>query len=419
MNSPMTKTKNDVNSFRLDNGLQIVHKSVKSTQMVHCGLFVKAGSLDETEISNGSAHFIEHALFKGTENRSATQLFNLVESVGGELNAYTTREMTCYYASSLKKYLPRSLDLLSDMWLNSLLKTSDLDKERKVIFEEIEMYEDSPDDCIYDDFMLRFFKDNPLGYNILGTKASLADLGSAELRNFMSSYYLPENMVLSVVGNVTFNKVKLLAERFFAVDMASKKIAPRNKIKEPSKFSTREEKDFQQTHCLLGGASYDRYDPKRYAFMLLNNILGGQNMSSRLNLSVREKHGLCYHISSSYQTFDDAGVQIVSLGCDKSNVDKALQIIRKEQKMLKEKRLGPVLLSRAKRQLQGHFAMASESPGFQMQNLAKSYLTFGKFADINDLFKKIDLVTASDLMEVANEIYSESNLCELVYIGEK
>lgn len=401
--------------FTLNNGLRVAHLPIKSTQLVHSGLFINTGSRDETSTNNGAAHFIEHALFKGTKKRKASQLFNRIESVGGELNAYTTREMTAYYASSLKRHVDRSFDLLSDMCFNSLLDTHELDKERKVIFEEIEMYEDSPEDSIYDDFFMELFPGHSLGYNILGTKETLKGLGSSELRDFLKHQYQPENMVFSVVGNVSTSRVERLAVEYLDQPFDTLDRAIRNQPNGYTPFQKELDKDFQQTHCILGGHAYSRHDPKRYALMLLNNILGGQNMGSRLNLSVREKHGFCYHISSTYQAFQDTGVFFIAFGCDDKNLRKTLAIIKRELALLRNKKLGPLQLSRAKRQLQGNIAMASENPGVQMQSIAKGLLNYQRVVDLKELFARIDAVTAEDLMDVGNEILNEDRLSRLVY----
>lgn len=414
----MTSKAEQPHIFTLPSGMRIVHKAIKSTQLVHCGLFIKTGSRDETVRTSGSAHFIEHALFKGTEKRRPSQLFNRIESVGGELNAYTTRETTCYYSSSLKRYVDRSFDLLSDMCFHSKLDPKELDKERKVIYEEIEMYEDSPDDSIYDEFFELLFKDQPLGYNILGSKDSLAHIGQAELRNFIRHQYQPNNMVFAVAGNVSLGRVEQLAHRY--LNFGENGVLPLKRVPavESPKFVIEVEKDFQQTHCILGGRAYHRKDPKRFALLLMNNILGGNNMGSRLNLSVREKYGFCYHISSSFQAFDDTGVFFVSFGCDQNNLKKTLSIIDKEFKLLKEKALGPVQLNKAKRQLQGSMAMMSESPGLQMQNIAKSLLNYGEIKDLHEVFNAIDAVTAADIQQVANEILDETNMNRLAYLGD-
>lgn len=409
----MPKTTHNI--FTLANGLTVTHLPLKSTQLVHSGLFINTGSRDETIVNSGVAHFIEHALFKGTKKRKASQLFNRIESVGGELNAYTTREMTAYYASSLKRHADRSFDLLSDMCFNSLLETKELDKERKVIFEEIEMYEDSPEDSIYDDFFIDLFPDHSLGYNILGTKKSLAGLGNKELRGYLNQQYQPSNMVFSVVGNISPAKVERLANEYLDNPVPKSEVVARKSPGGHKMFNKQVDKDFQQTHCILGGRAYGRHHPKRYALMLLNNILGGQNMGSRLNLSVREKHGYCYHISSTYQSFHDTGVFFIGFGCDDKNIRKTLAIIKKELALLRNKKLGPLQLNKAKRQLEGALAMASENPGVQMQSMAKGLLNYNRLIDLQELFSSIGAVTADELLEVANEIMTEDQLSSIIY----
>ncbi|MGB0430799.1 MAG: M16 family metallopeptidase [Bacteroidia bacterium] len=412
----MTKN-NRFNIITLDNGMRVVHQQIKSTQLVHCGLFIKTGSRDEDINTSGSAHFIEHALFKGTKKRRASQLFNRIESVGGELNAYTTREITSYYASSLKRYVDRSFDLLSDMCFNSLLDPKELDKERKVIFEEIEMYEDSPDESIYDDFFMHLFKNQPLGYNILGTKQSLAKIGQTELRSFISHQYQPKNMVFSVAGNVSAKRVESLAHKYLNITVSEQNVLERKQAQFSQKFNIEVEKDFQQSHCIYGGKAYSRYNDRRYALMLLNNILGGSNMGSRLNLSVREKHGFCYHISSTFQTFDDSGIFFVQFASDKKNVNKTIDIINKEFKIMREKPLGPLQLTKAKRQLQGNLAIMFENPGLQMQNMAKGILNFNNIIDLKEVFEAIDTITTADIQQVAIDILNPNNLSKLVFVG--
>ncbi|MBI3143216.1 MAG: insulinase family protein [Bacteroidetes bacterium] len=413
----MPNNKSQVQLFTLSNGLRVVHLRLKTTQLVHCGLFIKTGSRDEDESTNGSAHFIEHALFKGTTRRRPAQLFDLIESVGGELNAYTTRENTAFYASGLKKYVDRGIDLLADMCFHPALPGHELDKERQVIFEEIEMYEDSPDDSIYDEFFSRLFPTHPLGFNILGTKQSLASIGPKELALFMKQHYTPAHMVLGVVGNLPHGRVEQLVDKYLSTQSSNLSLAPRACPSPAPHFQLSFNKDFQQTHCILGGLAYHRYHPKRFALMLLTNLLGGNNMGSRLNLSVREKYGYCYNINASYQAFDDTGVFMVSFGCDEKNLQPTLNIVHKELDKLKSKALGPLLLAKAKRQLQGSLAIANESPGMQMQNMAKGILHFNKVVLLRELFDLIEEVSSDDLLQVAAEVFAPNNLNQLVYIG--
>jgi predicted Zn-dependent peptidase len=279
------------------------------------------------------------------------------------------------------------------------------------------MYEDSPEESIYDEFFMRLYKDHPLGYNILGTKESLAGIGQKELKQFIASQYQPENMVFSVAGNVSQHRVEQLAHKFLDISIAKAQKLERKPVGKSDRFSIELEKDFQQTHCIYGTEAYSRYNDKRFAFMLLNNILGGSNMGSRLNLSVREKYGFCYHISSTFQTFDDTGVFFVQFGCDKKNLKKTIDIINREFKLLCDKPLGPLQLTKAKRQLQGNLAIMFENPGLQMQNMAKSLINFNQIIDLKEVFEKIDTITVNDVQEVANEILKPERLSKLVYLG--
>ncbi|MCB0736359.1 MAG: insulinase family protein [Bacteroidetes bacterium] len=408
-----------INVFELANGLRVVHQQVKSTQLVHCAVGINAGTRDESKANNGAAHFIEHAVFKGTEKRKPYQLFNLIESVGGEINAYTTRENTFFYSSSLKRYLNRNLELLSDLVFNPVFDPKELDKERKVILEEIEMYQDSPEDSIYDDFFLNLYKEQPLGLNILGTPESLANIGRKELADFRTKFYTQPNLVLSICGNVTLNKAKLLAERHFAELQLSNGATKRKPATISAPFAISEEKDFFQSHSIIGSPAYSRFDENRFPLMVLNNILGGQSMSSRLNLNVREKHGYVYHISSAYTAFEDTGVFMIQYGCDEANQTKTQNIIKRELKKLKTKKLGSVQLNIAKRQLQGQLAMLVENPSYKMQSSARAILNYGQIMPIEAILNKIESVSADQILNVANQVFNDGQMSQFIYLSNK
>lgn len=409
---------NSIETFTLPNGIRVVFQKLRNTQLVHVGALVNAGSRDENEVNNGIAHFIEHAVFKGTKKRKAFQLFNRIESVGGEVNAYTTRENTAFYASSLKRYLDRSLDLISDMMFNSVFDDKELDKEKNVIYEEIEMYQDSPEDCIYDEYYERLFPNHSLGYNILGTKDTLANLHQADLFKFIENEYNGNRIVISVTGNTTLVKVRTLCEKYFGEYNLKQGEPKRTSPVIAAPFNLESEKDFIQTHCMIGCPAYNRYDEKRFTLMLLNNLLGGNNMGSRLNLSVREKHGYTYNISSNYSAYDDTGLFSIAFACDTKNLKKSIKLVNKELDRLRKLSLGNVQLNVAKRQLQGSLAMMVENPSVLMQSNAKSILSFGQTYTLLDVFQKIDAITASDVLEVANELFEPQKMSSLVYLSK-
>lgn len=413
----MPKKVKEAHSFELANGVRVIHHPLRFTQLVHCGIFIKAGTRDEQPKNNGVAHLIEHAVFKGTKKRKTHQLFNRIESVGGEINAFTTRESTAFYTSSLKRYADRSIDLLSDVCFHPRFDAKELEKEKLVVYEEIEMYNDSPEDSIYDEFYERMFRNHPLGFNILGSRDSLKDLKPADLKSFMNQQYSAERMVLSVSGKISKGRLEQLAEKLVGHEQLTGEKSKREKPAYASPFRERIDKDFAQTHAIVGAPAPDRYDEQRYAFMLLNNILGGYNMGSRLNMSIREKHGIAYHVSSHYSTYDDAGLFQVSLGCDRKNLEKSLALIKKAIRDLRTKSLGPIQLNKAKRQLQGNLAMMTENPSVLMQSNAKSMLVFDKLMSLESVFEKIDAVAAEDVQEMANQYLRDDQLSELVYLN--
>lgn len=403
----------------LANGLRVLHLPIKSTQLVHCSLVVNAGSSNEQIANNGAAHFIEHAVFKGSQKRKPYQLFNLVEAVGGEINAYTTREHTVFYTSSLKRYFSRSIDLLADLVFNPKFPKKELDKERQVILEEIEMYLDSPEDSIYDDFYSTAFPDQAMGFNILGSPESLQNIEREALLAFQQKWYNSQNMVLSIGGNISENRARHMAEKHFGHIALSSETPLPNTSRFVAPFNQTITKDFFQSHAMIGGPAYNRHHHQRFTLMVLNNLLGGNSMNSRLNLNIREKHGLVYHISSAYAAHRDTGVFMINFGCDPKNLDRTRNLVFKALQQLCDRKLGAIQLNSAKRQLQGQLAMMAENPGMLSQSMAKSLMHYGELRDLQTLFNEIDKVTAIDLQNVANEIFDVDNLCSYTYLTDK
>jgi predicted Zn-dependent peptidase len=380
---------------------------------------IDAGSRDENPQNNGVAHFIEHTVFKGTLKRRSHHILRRIENVGGELNAFTTREKTCYYASCLKRYTGRAVDLLTDITFNSQFPETELQKEKKVILEEIDMYDDSPEESIYDDFYCHLFGQHPLGYNILGTKESVTNLNRTNILDFIEKNYSQGNIVFSIVGGITPSQAEKLAVKYLEnLNPGPKQVNIREapEIKQPFKADVK--KDFAQSHCILGSRAFSRQDERRYALILLSNILGGSGMSSRLNMAVREKHGLVYTIGTHYSVYQDAGVFSIYFGADKNNVDRCLSIIRKELKLICNNPLSERQLNIARQQLLGQTAMMIENPSFLMQHQARSLLDYEYVQGFREYEEKIKNVNPEQLMQVAAAVLNPDNLSQLTYSEE-
>jgi len=406
--------------IQLANGVRIVHKQIQHSEIVHCGFMINAGSRDENEDNNGVAHFIEHTVFKGTEKRKSHHILRRIENVGGELNAYTTREKTCYYASSLKQYAARSVDLLADITFNSIFPEKELVKEKKVILEEIDMYEDSPDESIYDEFYTYIFGSHPLGYNILGSKKSVNLLNRSKIFDFIKKHYTADKLLLTIVGDLGRAQAENLGKRFVEkmkvpqIDKSTRKMPAMQQ-----QFAVRKEKDFAQSHVVIGCRSYSGLEPKRFGMALINNILGAGGMSARLNMEVREKHALVYNISSHYSTYQDAGVFTIYFGADEKNVKRCTDIVYKELKKMREVKFTDKQLKQAKIQLIGQMAQVVENNGMHAQHQARSLLDYGKVIGFKEYLKEIEKITSSELLEISNEIFETGRISSLVYDQEK
>lgn len=398
----------------LDNGIKLVHKQIE-TKVAHCGFIINTGSRDELLFEHGMAHFIEHVIFKGTKKRKAYHIISRIEDVGGELDAYTTKEDTCIYASFLHTYYERTLELFSDILFNSTFPEKEIQKEKDVIYDEINSYKDSPAELIFDDFEELVFKDHALGRNILGTFESLKYLTKENLLNFIKENYHTDQMVLCSVGNIPFEKLVQLFEKYYNHVHPNLRNRKRNPFNTYKPHIVREKKDTFQTHCLIGNEAYKLKDKRRTQMVLLNNVLGGPNMNSRLNLSLREKHGYAYNIESFYNTYEDTGVFGIYFGTDNGNLEKSLHIIKKELNILKEKPLGKLQLHKAKQQLIGQLAIATESYSSLMLNIGKSYLLFNKVDTLDEMAAKIETITANQIRVAANEIFNWDNFSMVIY----
>jgi len=401
-------------TFVLKNGIRIIHQEVNSP-VSHFGVLINTGSRDEEADEQGIAHFIEHVIFKGTQNRKAFHILNRIEDVGGELNAYTTKEETAVYATFLSEYYQRSMELISDILINSTFPAKELEREKEVVIEEINSYKDSPSELIFDEFEEILFDGHPIARNILGTPELIKTFNKESILKFMDENYHTDQIVLSSVGNISMTKFIRLAEKYFG-PIPEK---PRNKIRTNVYNYLPEtrivQKDTFQAHCIVGNIAPDIYSPKRMPMVLLNNILGGQSMNSRLNMVLRERNGMAYNVESSYTGYFDTGEFSVYFGTDKENLDQAQWLVNKELRKMKETPMGIVQLSRAKKQLIGQLAISTENREDLMLSIGKSMLFFNQVDPIEVIFKKIEAIESSEIMGIANEIFNESQNSVLIY----
>lgn len=396
------------------NGIRLIHQPTNSA-VGHLGIVLNTGSRDELLSEHGLAHFIEHSIFKGTSKRKAFHVLSRMEDVGGELNAYTTKEETALYATFLSEYYSRAAELLSDIFFNSQFPEKELKREKEVIVEEINSYQDSPSELIFDDFDELVFDGHPIARTILGSYESVRSFKQKDILNFIDRNYHTDQMVISSVGNIPFKRLLFLIERYFGSAPVKLRKSSRTRFDAYRPMDRKVEKDTYQTHCIVGNLAYDSAHPKRVVMILLNNLLGGQGMNSRLNLSLRERKGMAYNIESTYSAFSDTGLFNVYFGTDTENFDKALQVVFKEFALLRSQKLGTLQLTRAKKQLIGQLAIAGENREDLMLAIGKSYLLYNRVDPMAQVFEKIESVTADQLLEVANEILDPAHISSLVY----
>ncbi|MDR3697132.1 pitrilysin family protein [Mucilaginibacter sp.] len=404
----------DYQVHTLANGIRILLKHSPST-ITHCCFVVNAGSRDETEQQTGLAHFIEHLLFKETEKRSTNQILNRLELVGADLNAYTAKEYTCIHASLLNQHLERAIDLFEDILFHSTFPAEEVEKERGVILDEIASYLDQPEEAVQDDFEELLFKDHPIGRNILGTTASVGRLGRDDMKAFIAANYNTSQMVFAVFGDYDLKKLIRLSEKYFGPIPANDAVKTRIKpgITLPGK--TMLAKPISQTHCMMGAQAYSSAHRYKNALLLLNNYLGGMGMSSRLNLEIREKYGIAYTIESNYTPLTDTGIFSIYFGTDTEKAEKATKLIYKELKKLRDNQFGTLQLHQAKQKFIGQIALAEESRMGLIISMAKSLLDFNDIDTLQLIFDKINAVTASQLLEISNEIFDVDGMITLVF----
>lgn len=402
--------------YTIDNGIRFVHHRTPGV-VAYCGLMVNTGSRDE-EVADGEhgvAHCIEHMFFKGTAKRRAYHILSYLDDSGGELNAYTTKEETAVYASVLNDDIERAFKIISDITFNSTFPAKELEREKDVIIEEINSYLDDPGELIFDEFEELVFKGHPLGRNILGSRESVKAIKSGKLKHFIKKNYFTDEMVFCSIGNFSGEKGLKLFKKYFS-DVPARTNRERIKsVYDYSPASRIKKLDTFQTHCIIGNIAYKLDDDRRIGLVLLNNLLGGQGLNSRLNLSLRENNGLAYNVESSYTPYFDVGVFSIYFGTDPINLEKATSITFKELERLREKQLGPIQLNKAKKQIKGYLARSFENYESLMLSLCKSLLAFDRADSVEDMNKKIDSITPSDLLEIANEVFDPNKISTLIY----
>lgn len=402
------------NEYTLPNGLRIIHEPTLS-KVSYCGFAIDAGTRDEAENEQGMAHFVEHLIFKGTEKRKAWHILNRMENVGGDLNAYTNKEETVVYAAFLTEHLERALELLGDIVFHSTFPQHEIEKETEVIIDEIQSYEDNPSELIFDDFEDMIFRNHPLGRNILGKPDLLRSFRTEDVLSFTRRFYQPGNMVFFVQGQYDFKKIVRLAEKHLAdvpaVTVDNQRVPPPLYVPERLVVP----KDTHQAHVMIGSRGYNAYDDKRTALYLLNNILGGPGMNSKLNVSLRERRGLVYNVESNLTSYTDTGAFCIYFGTDIEDMDTCLKLTYKELKRMRDVKMTSSQLAAAKKQLIGQIGVASDNFENNALGMAKTYMHYHKYESSEVVFKRIETLTAEQLMEVANEMFAEEYLSTLIY----
>ena len=402
------------NTATLNNGLRIIHLP-NTSKIAYCGYQIKAGTRNEKPGDEGLAHFCEHVTFKGTQTHTSTAIINKLESVGGDLNAFTNKEDTVFYSAIPVEHFAKAVDVLSDIVFYSIFPQAEIDKEVEVICDEIESYNDSPAELIYDEFENLVFKGHPLGHNILGSADRVRSFATADAMRFTQQYYRPDNAIFFVYGNIDFKRLVKTLEKLTPrqqqeslVDEAQ--MVANGKLPELTILNH----DTHQAHVMIGNRAYSATHPLRIPLYLLNNMLGGPGMNARLNVILRERRGLVYSVESSMVCYGDTGLWAVYFGCDPHDVNRCVRLVKSEFKRLMEKPLSEKTLAAAKKQIKGQLAVACDNNENFAIDFGKSFLHFGDEKDIEKLYQKIDAVTAEQIQQVAKEIFDKDSLATLV-----
>ena len=409
------------NTYTLDNGLRIIHLPSDS-QVVYCGYQINAGTRNEEPGEEGLAHFCEHVTFKGTERRKAWHILNCLESVGGDLNAYTNKEGTVYYSAILKEHIARAVDLLSDIVFHSVYPQAEIDKEVEVICDEIESYNDSPAELIYDEFENILFKGSPLGHNILGTAEQVRAFKTEDALRFTQKLYRPDNAIFFAYGDIDFKKLVRLLQRALADDKSVGNLA---KEKLPKNYPSVGDgiagqtivmqKNTHQAHVMIGTRAYDVNDDRRMPLYLLNNMLGGPGMNAKLNLALREHNGLVYTVESTMVSYGDTGTWSIYFGCDEHDVKRCLRLVRKELDKFMQKPLSDAQLKAAKKQIKGQIGVACDNRENFALDFGKSFLHYGWEKNVDRLYEQVDEITATQIQAVAQELFDKDRLTTLIF----
>ena len=409
------------NTYTLDNGLRIIHLPSDS-KVVYCGYQINAGTRNEEPGEEGLAHFCEHVTFKGTERRKAWHILNCLESVGGDLNAYTNKEGTVYYSAILKEHIARAVDLLSDIVFHSVYPQAEIDKEVEVICDEIESYNDSPAELIYDEFENILFKGSPLGHNILGTSEQVRAFTTEDALRFTQKLYRPDNAIFFAYGDIDFKKLVRLLQRALADDESVVNLAEE---KLPKKYPSVGDgiagqtivmqKNTHQAHVMIGTRAYDVNDDRRMPLYLLNNMLGGPGMNAKLNLALREHNGLVYTVESTMVSYGDTGTWSIYFGCDEHDVKRCLRLVRKELDTFMQKPLSDAQLKAAKKQIKGQIGVACDNRENFALDFGKSFLHYGWEKNVDRLYEQVDEITAAQIQAVAQELFDKDRLTTLIF----
>lgn len=399
---------------RLSNGLRLVHMRDKSP-VVYCGFAVNVGTRDELPEESGMAHFVEHLLFKGTEKRKAWHILNRLDSVGGELNAYTTKEETFVYATVLTSDFERAMELCADVVFHSVFPQKEMDKEVDVVIDEIQSYNDSPSELIYDDFEDMIFSGSSMGRNILGDKKSLKRYKSEDVRRFVNRTYTADKILFFSIGNVDFSRIERWADKYFSEVPFPTIVSPKSELSAYVPKIKTIKKNTCQSHVMIGVRAFDLSDDKRLAFGLVNNILGGPGMNSRLNLLLREKNGMAYNVESVYTPYSDTGIFSVYFGTEEKNRAKSTDLVFAELKKLRTELIPQRKLSQMKKQWMGQLTIAQENRENLVLSLGRSFLYFDKFETLADVNVQLEMITPEVVASVSEELLREDMLSVLVY----
>lgn len=401
-------------TYTLPNGLRMIHMPAQSP-VAYCGYAVNAGARDEEPQEHGLAHFVEHMIFKGTEHHKANYILNRIESVGGELNAYTTKEETFVYSIFMKEHFLRAFDLLTDLVFYSSFPEIEIEKEIDVILDEISSYEDSPSELIFDDFENLLYKEHALGHNILGEEETLERFSTTTGKSFMNRYYTPGNMVFFSMGDIPFNKIVKWAESLFSTLPAHSSPQKRKVPTLSSASSLTMSKETHQAHVMIGSHAFSMFDEKRIPMFLLNNIIGGPGMNNRLNVSLREHNGLVYSVESNITSYTDTGLFSIYFGTDPKNKEKAIRLVHREIEKLHETKLTEKQLTAAKKQALGQLGVSIDNREGLFLNMGKSFLHYNFFASMEEVFNQINDITAEGILDIAQTVLAPDKLFMLSY----